>query len=751
MIRLGLRLTLGGGKEAIARLVATAAGMALGVAMLLITLAGINAVNAQNGRFAWLQSGSMASSRTPVPGVDPVWWRVTGDRFHGRQIGYVEVAATGPNAPIPPGIPKLPGPGEFYASPAMAKLLRTTPAAQLRDRSPGLQIGTIERSALPSPDVLLVVAGRPADQLATEPRAHEVTRIATTPPSSCGDCEIGLGVNANGVDLVLVVAAGALIFPLLIFVGTASRLGAARREQRFAAIRLVGGTPHQISVMSAAESLLASLAGVALGFGLFFAIRAPLATVRFTGDPFFTSDLSLSLLQVAAVVTGVPLAAAVSARLAFRRVDITPLGITRRVTPKPPRAARMIPLLLGLAELTYFVVVGRPDTTPAQIRAYVPGFILVMAGLVFAGPWVTMIASRVLARRTRRPAGLIAGRRLSDDPRAGFRAVSGLVLALFVATVAIAIMTTITDNRGAAPAGASGKATLVMFLQGPDLTVEGHEVSPTTVSDIKSLEGVHAVGLVRAAQPLGVPPEPTLCPRNARGECSQPPSDVMACADLAQVPAFGRCPPSAEVVGIDTFEGDPTRVYRPAALTPPQLEALPVRLVAVVTNGTDATIERTRTALERLFPGFDNPVTLSEQSKDHTRTINQWTQVADVAILASLLIGGCSLAVSVAGGLVDRKRPFSLLRLSGAPLGVLRNVVVLESVVPMMLTAVVATAAGFAASQLFLRSQLDYTLDAPHAEYYLFVLLGLGASLAVIASTLPILRRITGPEVSRTE
>ncbi len=59
-----------------------------------------------------------------------------------------------------------------------------------------------------------------------------------------------------------------------------------------------------------------------------------------------------------------------------------------------------------------------------------------MAGLVVAGPWLTMVGSRLLARRTSRPATLIAGRRLADNPRAGFRAISGLILALFVTSVA---------------------------------------------------------------------------------------------------------------------------------------------------------------------------------------------------------------------------------------------------------------------------------------------------------------------------
>ncbi len=58
---------------------------------------------------------------------------------------------------------------------------------------------------------------------------------------------------------------------------------------------------------------------------------------------------------------------------------------------------------------------------------------------------------------------------------------------------------------------------------------------------------------------------------------------------------------------------------------------------------------------------------------------------------------------------------------------------------------------GFLAAELFLSSQLSYSLQPPGAGYYLIVLAGLAASLAVIASTMPLLRRITGPETARNE
>jgi hypothetical protein len=370
MIRLGLRLALAGGREALVRLVIIAVAVTLGVGLLLATLAGINAVNAQNSRYAWLNTGVKSATTTTGSTTDPLWWLLREDYFHGVAIGRVDVAATGAHSPVPPGVPRLPGPGEYYVSPELGALLRSTPADQLGDRFPGHQIGTIGRSALPAPNTLLVVVGHTPDELALLPGADRVTSIASTDPSRCDGCAVGR--KAAGMDLLLSVVAAGLLFPLLMLIGTATRLAAAQREQRFAAMRLVGATPRQISVLATVESTVAAVAGTIAGFGLFYLFRTPLAAIPFTGSPFFPSDLSLGPLGILLVALGVPAGAAVAAGLALRRVRISPLGVTRRVTPKPPRAWRLIPLLAGIGELTYFVG-RRPDTTDGQIQAYLTG------------------------------------------------------------------------------------------------------------------------------------------------------------------------------------------------------------------------------------------------------------------------------------------------------------------------------------------------------------------------------------------
>ncbi|HEY7882276.1 MAG TPA: FtsX-like permease family protein, partial [Streptosporangiaceae bacterium] len=638
-------------------------------------------MNAQNDRHAWLWTGSDQEPAGHAPaGTAPLWWSTSGDEFAGQQVVRVDVAATGPTSPVPPGIPRDPAPGQYYASPALASLLRSTPADELAGRYPGRLAGTISDAALPSPDSLFIIIGHTAVQLARTPDTIAVTTIATALPIRFGGRNPkGLanpppdeGVGAGGVDLIFSVVALALLTPVLIFIATATRLSAARREQRFAAMRLVGARPRQISVIAAVESTVAAAAGVAAGFGLFFVLRIPLAAVPFTGEPFFPSDLSLSLPDILAVAIGVPVAAALVARLALRRVQISPLGVTRRATPKPPRAWRALPLLAGLAELGFFVVHGRPATAAGQIHALVPGFLLIMIGLVIAGPWLTMTGARIMARRASRPSALIAARRLADDPGAAFRAVSGLVLALFIMTVAVAGITT-QNAKEDHPIGWSSAANVLVDDQpGQPLPAKGSDShSPLTapkrartlaplLARLTRIHGVESVIAVRmdgkstlprallGGSALGLP--------SAFEQTGPVPAGVVSCSELARAPGLGRCPTGAAAASFPKFLDAASpgksleRITWPTADVPArQLRGLGLDSIDIATNGSQSTVEQARTALENAnaYPSLGPPLTLSEVTAEVTTGNNGYQQLANVVILASLLIAGCTLAAAV--------------------------------------------------------------------------------------------------------
>jgi hypothetical protein len=743
MIRLGISLTLSGGKEALARLVVTAVGVAFGVGLLLASLASINAVNAQDARGAWLTQPSSSSSPA-APHTSPLWWAPVTDEFEGNSINRIDVAATGPRSPIPPGLPRVPRPGEYYASPALARLLRSTPAAELGDRFPGREAGTIAASAVPNPDSLIIVVGHSARELAAVPGAVQLASIATSNAAS-----------SEQFLVVLAVGALALLVPVLVFLGTATRLAAARREQRFAAMRLVGATPRQVSAVAAVEATLAAVAGVAIGFVLFAVLRPALQHVAITGAPFAPGDLSLSPVEVIAVALGVPLAAAVAAHLALRRVARSPLGVSRRVTPPAPRRARLIPLAAGLAWLAVLAVIGHPNGK-AAVYADFAGFLLLMTGLVFAGPWLTDVGARAMARRAKRAEVLLAGRRLSDNPRAAFRSISGLVLALFITSLTIGIVTTIVADNGAPAGGSVAVGTLTDVVGNANAaSVEGQNSIPglpgRLTAELGAIKGVRGVTVIHWD------------PLVATDHASDQMPGLVSCAELARTPALGRCAAGASVATIEPFADQGNGLAKkttiadqtwPAApIDAARLGRLPVEEIAVGTDGSAAAVERARTDLEEavLYQSAQAPLTMGEVMSSTAQSRAELQNVTGVIIVASLIIAGCNLAVGVTAGVTDRKRPFSLLRLTGVPVSMLRTTVALEAAVPLVIAAVASAAAGLLGAELFLQSQLSVSLRWPGLSYTIIVLAGIVTSLGLIMSTFPLIKRITGPEVARNE
>jgi hypothetical protein len=826
VIPLGLRLVISGGREALTRLVILTIAVGLGVGLLLTAVAATNAVNAWNGRHAWYWTGSAWVPPAPATSAAPLWWHPSSDYFDGQLIDRFDVAATGASSPVPPGMTRDPGPGQYYASPALVALMRGTPASQLADRYPGHLAGTIGDAALPSPNSLVLIVGRTPAQLAHTPDSVPVTSIGTTLPSRAGSEEVlnpgGLtylspdgGAPPSATDLILSVVALAILAPVLIFIATATRLSAARREQRFAAMRLVGATRRQVSLLAATESTVAATLGAAAGFGIFFLLRIPVAGIPFIGAPFFPGDLSLSLFDVIVVAIGVPLAAAVAARLALRRVHISPLGVARRATPRPPAAWRVVPLLAGLAELGFWTVHGHPASISGQVQAFVSSFAIILVGLFIAGPWLTMAAARVMARWTSRPGTLIAARRIADDPRAAFRAVSGLVLALFITTVAVVAISTqeakdvtrfgsvaesrvltnqvsVSNQVAGNSSGGASRGTAVPGPAAPVAPLTARLTNQVSVSNqvagnssggasrgtavpgpaapvapltarLSGIPGVQGVLVVRADPGLTIPAAFHGLGLSQYGPPTPVAAGLVSCAQLATVPALGRCPAGAAAAAFpaDGFNGPlgfnntdfATFTWPAANVSASRLDTLGVDAINVGTDGSTAAVEQARTLLENApaYHGVSTPSTIADLVAQDNSKNSDYQQLANVVILVSLPIAGCTLAAGIAAGLADRKRPFSLLRLTGARLNTLRRVVALEGAVPLLSVAAVAIGAGFAGAAMYASEAQGHPMVAPGAGYYLLVAGGIIVSLGIIAATFPLLARITGPEVARNE
>lgn len=752
MIRLGLQLVLASGREALTRLLVITVAVAAGVALLLAVLAEFHAFQAGSGRPCWECTQAPALPRTlPSHGLAANY---SVDFYQGQTVERLDVAALGPDAPVPPGISRLPGPGEYDASPALAHLLRTVPADQLGGRFPGTLAGTIGGAALTGPDELVIYVGYVPATLAKAPGTRWVTVIGNAP---------GPEVFTPFFRYAFATGLLAVLFPVLILISTATRLAAARREERFAALRLVGATSGDISVIASVDSVVSALLGAVAGTALFLAVRPALAGATLTGTRYFAGTVTPTVWGYLGLLAAVPLASAIASLLALRRVRISPLGVTRRATPPPSSAWRLAPLAAGIA----LFIAGVLATSGKGIGvAMYPGLLVTMIGLVTGGPWLTAALARLCGRVLSGASPLLATRRLADEPKAAFRAVRGLVLAVFLGTIVGALVPTL-DSLSATPNSAVLSDVLLdTFAQ---MGGSGPTAAGLTAAGLTPRAGAALVSGLRTIPGTTVDPLYSL-PGAANPNYQGQYIGVVSCSVVRQLAVFGQCARGLAAVQVSDgnllYSDNPRNSTKPFASNASPayarlLSALPLQAVLVQVNST-ATLERARTYLATHAPpqvppgpgaAPTPPRTFGETIAIRSKRAAVAQKLFDYAITLTVLVAGCSLAVSTGGGLVDRKRPFTLLRVGGTPLSTLSHVVLLEAIIPLAAAVVAAAgiAYGMSATAVVRLAPPGTPIPALTGTYYATLGTGLAAALAVIAATLPLLARITTPASVRFE
>ncbi len=639
---------------------------------------------------------------------------------------------------MPDWLAHLPGPGEMAASPHLAQLLRTTDPALLGDRFPGRVTETIGKSALQSSDELVVVVGHTPAELDGEAGVQSVRSIESAP----------LAHNfSDFLRVVLVVGALGLLVPVLVFVSTATRLAAARREQRLAAMRLAGATPRQADTLAGVEAALAAVVGTAVGYAVYFVVRPYAARVPFDGHAFYVSDLRLAIGWALVIAIGVPALAVTAALISLRRVRVSPLGVSRHAARKRPTARRLAVLVASLLFFVISLAVFSHGDSNTAVVAIGLAFALIVIGIVACGPWLTTL----VARTGRRAPSLLAARRLEDNPSAGFRSISGLILAVFVASLvsALAASATASDPFTRAPI-TSNTVGVVASLAVPDADSRSAPTAATPLGadagtatrllhDLGAIAGVQRVVDLRALPDdiaAAIPP-PVSYEGDTHVATVFPPGAVLRCTDAAVLDL----PACTGTIGVDPniqFGGGRLdRLLRPVDVDLTSLAGRRLVGVAVLTDGNRATIERVRTKLALAFPGSPAE-TGSDLSAEQNWQVHNIAQMSNVALALTLLIAGCSLAVSVAGGLVERKRPFALLRLAGMPLRQLHRVVLAEAAAPLLVVAAASVVLGFAVNEiLILAIGGNLSFHLPTLGYWVALAGGLALALVIVERDAP--------------
>ncbi|MEU4769563.1 FtsX-like permease family protein [Actinosynnema sp. NPDC023794] len=759
-LALGVRLAVGGGRTSWVRLALTGAGIGLGVAVLLAASSVTTVLTERAER----QSAAGPVYAETVSG-DVLYMTFWNTDYRGVAVTGNFVRGTGPGAPVPPGMSRVPGDGEIFVSPALADLLAAPDGELLRERFPQKVVGTIEEAGLAAPHDLKFYAG---DASVGEDGQNAIARF-------------GGEVTEREVEpvLVLLVMVGsvALLFPVLVFVGITTRLAGAERDRRLAALRLVGAGSRRVRRIAAGEALLGAFVGLAVGAALFFTARQFVEDVRLLGISVFVGDLTPWPPLAVLIAVLVPVLAVVTSVIAMRRTVIEPLGVVRHT--KPVRRVlwwRVAPIAVGVVALLTQAGAFGGDAVQGSDVIVIGGIILLLLGIPVLLPWVV---ERAVGRlRGGAPSWQLAIRRLQLESGTAARVVGGVAVVLAGGIALQSVMSSAQTRIVERPTPEADKGKMVVSLQDspPEATeriagmlarsVGVRQAHPMRTASLRSgTDQFHmaTIGTCEALRTHAVLPS---CQDGDTfyvdpGSSRQSDRETLVAGQqvTTRVDSEGRPVPGEEWT-VPPFTvvkpPDDTGMYRAGLLvTPSAARGLPVDpdnssvLVQVDPDQPDIA-EHVRNALApltwRAYTSYFGQVDVAERVKE----FQSIRQALLAGSLITLLLAGASLLVLALEQVRERRRPLAVLAASGVPRGALSRSLLWQNAVPLLLALVVAVGVGGGLSVLLLRiiSQ-PIVLDWAGIG----VLSGAAALMVVVVTllSLPSLRRATGALGLRSE
>ena len=727
------RLVIAGDRSSRRRLLGIIAGVMVGITVFLMLAAASQAFGERSRRSTWHQPVSASPTYLePDTVLTPATAAIasTTDYYGDRIITVVLVAATPDTNVRVPGSDVVPRPGQYVASPALAGLIASAPADQLGDRY-GEQAGTLSDDAVEGPDSLVAVIGMDQWQILARQGPGMPPQVVTE--------LVGYDYASQVWRIVAAIGAIATLVPVLLLIAIVTDLGAAQRAERFATLRLIGATPGQVARIAATETAATTLLGALLGVGAYLALIPVAARIVISSSRFFPRDLLASPAVIAATVLGTTLGASAVAWWRTRRAGIGPLGASRERSERPPRPLSLLPLLAGLAGLAAVRALSGSETSPMVLgRLLVGSFCLTMLGLLWAGPLLTSWSARLARRGARSAAQVISLGRLAQHPRAAFRAVGGLVVAVYAVTLfAVAITAAAGTTTPAQGAGYLSTTTLYATAGPADPAVLG-----AAASRLDDVEGVRTVAVASMEVPRG---------SGSSGSSQDPDEDQDAAytrlvLSVEDARALGAADAQSETGWVSVS----SRWLADAAADPLPAEAPgegPAPAVLLVgTDGGAGALERARTAMETSDLDLTMyPLTRSDRVEVMAMALeNQFAALGYIGILIAAGVSTASLAVSTIASLLARRRVLSLLRLVGMPRDVLRRSVAYETLLPVATVLALSIGAAVYTAWVLVTGTSSRGIDWPTGSYYVVV----GACLALTGAAIAASARAAGRMVS---
>jgi hypothetical protein len=177
--------------------------------------------------------------------------------------------------------------------------------------------------------------------------------------------------------------------------------------------------------------------------------------------------------------------------------------------------------------------------------------------------------------------------------------------------------------------------------------------------------------------------------------------------------------------------------------------ALPISRVYVTSDGSDATGERVRAAVQGAVPTA--VVVLRDDQVSRVPQMAEVARIVGLGLLGSLMLAGCSLAVATMTGLLERRREYTFLRAAGMPVGRLRVLVLLQAGVPLVVVSGFSALLGVGVTQAILRIANAPSVPLPDLSIVWLLAASVAAAMAVVVATLPAVDGLTRPTSLRSE
>ncbi|MDJ1134631.1 FtsX-like permease family protein [Streptomyces iconiensis] len=762
-LAMGARFALTG-RQSVARTVLTGLGVGLGVVMLLLAASVPHMIDERQARTDARELGPGQDHQLKAPSDTSV---LTGDAntdYHGMELYGRTLQAEGRHPATPPGMDRVPKPGEVVVSPRLQELLDSDEGREVARRLDARVVGTIAPEGLSGPADLAFYLG--SDDLKAGHAAMRVDAFGNTRERQAME---------PVVVLLGVVACAVLAMPIAVLIGAAARFGGERRDRRLAALRLIGADTAMARRIAAGESLVGALLGLAFGGAFFVLARELAAGIELFKLSVFPSDIVPSPGLGALVLLGVPAVAVAVTLFALRGVTIEPLGVVRESETRPRRLWwRLVAPAVGM--LLLLPLADSVEEGGANEFQVASGVVLLLSGVALLLPW---LVERLMARmRGGSLSWQLAVRRLQLSSGTATRAVSGITIAvagaialqmLFAGVQAESTRTVdnglnsdeaqvqVTAYKSSVTAGetmtrslrntegvrkTTGYVEAYPEVVGPDKPEDG--MVSVVVGSCATLREMAKIGSCHEGQSFlargpGKGKSDLVPPRGTGLKVKKPSGKGTA---TWKIPRSARDVTSTRQVWGDPYEGV---LLTPSLMKTEQLDSVYVAWLDTDRQNPEA-LENVRTTVFRNDPG------VSVMPMRQTEVSSEFTGVGRAVFAGAtgvMLLIGASMIVSMMEQLRERRRQLAVLVAFGTRRTTLGASVLWQSAVPVVLGLALASVFGLGLGWTLLR-----VIGRPVSDWTVFLpMAGVGAGLIALVTLLsmPPLWRMMRPEGLRTE